>query len=241
MPTLKEIRETPPSEYDALRLRDAMVKLEEEKGVEGLDEILLEIKNLKKLENYEKLLIASKEDINTFSLPLSKEQGRQILLLKLGYENLGRSIIKIPVFTDPISFKELKAIYYFLECFYYVGIGRKLKLEDVQKINLCGLDERLIFALNKFDEVSEVPHPTAEYIQELKKVRWENKHVQKFFLKIRFVMRYKGSIIFKERPMRFPATEMAFNIVLAGSNAINNNRNMMIKEDFVSAYKLILN
>ena|GEM_PF-6126844 len=235
MPSLKEIRSMPPSKHNELRLRDAMLKLGQEE-VEGLDELIREIKNLKNLENYEKLLKASKDERYDSSVSLNRGQMHQVPLLRLAHENLGHSTVKIPILTDLISFKELKTIYFFIECFYYINIERKLKLEDIQKIYFARLDERIISALDKFDEVSDVPKPTKEYIQKLKQIKWASEESKNFFKKIRHVMMYISLTVFSSLPMRFTGTEMFFNVLLAGCNAVNDDRDMITKEDMVIAY-----
>lgn len=216
-----------------------LLKQAAEWNIEGLDEIIKEILNLKEESYYKKLHDAYKvrNKFYTTDAPLNDVEALNVRILRLGFENLSHIPIYLPPLTNLIDPKMPAVIYTFFECVYYTNIKRLLEREDIEKIYFSGLDERITFALDKFDEISDVPEPTAEYFQKLKKLKWKSKKSKKIFKRLESVRTDIGDSIFGLRPITFPATEQAFLMFLSGCSAVNNNRDEINETDIVTAYK----
>jgi hypothetical protein len=117
-------------------------------------------------------------------------------------------------------------------------IQRNFDDKDIQNIYLSGLDERLIYALYRFDQITNWPQPTAEFFQKLQKVKWENKNTKKFALNLK---KLKMSLIYTRFSLikyhHLNSIENMFIKLMAGCSAVNDNRNFITKEDIVIGYK----
>lgn len=208
-------------------------------NVEGLDEVIKELLNLKNEDYYKKLHDAYKirNKICSPDAILNNTEALNIRLLRVAFENLSYPTINLPPLTSLINSKMTATTYTFLECIYYTNVERILESEDVEQIYYSGLDERIAFALDKFDKASNVPQPTAEYFQKMKKLKWKNKKSKKIFKRLESVKTDVGDSIFGIRPINFPATEKAFLIFLSGCSAVNNDRDKINETDVIKAYK----
>jgi len=149
--------------------------------VEGVEEILSEIKDLSKSGLYNKLIKAT-DTKDKFELDADYLEKLEKLLrrrmLKIAFDNLRMGGFLTFIFTDSvITFKDILTLYTFIESVYYMNLDRPANWDDTLNVNFSGLDERLIFALDDFDTVNfdDLPKPTPEFFQELRKVRWNKK------------------------------------------------------------------
>jgi len=79
---------------------------------------------------------------------------------------------------------DFNMLYTFLINIYSIKKGQWLDEDDYNKLYFGGLDERIIQALDRFDEVTEVPDPTVELIKTIKNMVWTRTVVNfKTFLK----------------------------------------------------------
>jgi hypothetical protein len=207
--------------------------------IKNKDEVIKELLNLKNENHYKKLHDAYKIGNNIYApnVQLNSDEMLDIRLLRVSFENSSHPIIYLPPLTDLIDPKMPAVMYNFLECIYYTRVERSLERADIEQIYFSCLDERIVFALDKFDEASEVPEPTAEYFQKIKKLKWKNKKSKKIFKRLENVKTDIGNSIFGIRPINFPTTEYAFLLFLAGCSAVNDDRREIIEIDVVKAYK----
>jgi len=146
-------------------VNDDINKLLEEFNVEGLEEVLIEINNLKTTEIYDKLLNAfqNKEKINSHSLKLNCTP----------FQISARETLK-PRQTWPlvesVDFLRFSLIYQFLEILLFINVSRTLTSEDMSDIYLSGLDEKILLNLERFDTPKTVEIPR-NFFNELKKVK----------------------------------------------------------------------
>jgi len=212
--------------------------------IKDTDEVILEIRNLKKQGHYKRMIEAAKvKEKYAPVAKFTKEEGQKIRNLMLGFHNLGsRRELYLPPLTDLVTFSHFEALYVFLETLYYMNLGRKIEYEDALNIYFGGLDQRLIFALDKFDEVDETPELTAEFFQKLKKLKWQDKKSNNLYKNLKNAMFYVGETIFGSgffggTPSDFGVTEDFFNLFLAACSAVNDNRDAINQEDVIRAYK----
>ena len=214
--------------------------LKEFKGLNGLEEVVNEIMGLGDSEIYWKYFQATKMggEINEQGFELTKDEKQNIRLINLAYDNLSNPALNIPPITDLIEFLAFYVMYRIFEDIYHVYKGSKMNHEDKIKILYGKLDERIVFALDKFDEVSNTPEPTAEFFLKLKKVNWKDKKTKKLYGRLHELN--SNNFIEKRKPgfiSKFTATENAFILFLAGCSAVNDGRDKIEQSDVICAYK----
>lgn len=211
--------------------------------IEGLDEIIIEMHHLKNDGFYEKFIDAYKNRAH-----LSKEGGQinpnemsGITLFILAYLNLSYPNLNLPPITDLITLSNINAMYHILEYLYYIKTGIKLDHEDVKNIYMSGLDERIIFALDKFDKIQKIPEPTAEFFKKLKKVHWQDNSTKKLYKKLNNLR--EDSIYGITTTIRYgglSVDESRFLLLLAACSAVNNDRDKINQEDILKSHKTYL-
>ncbi len=234
-----------PPEIQFARKLDKNLKELENLNIEGLDEVIFEIRNLKSNnEYYKRIANASKIKKKYASgAKFTRDEAKNINNLMLGFKILGgRHGLYLPPYTDLIKFSHYEALYVFLEVIYYVNLDRQIEYEDAMNIYFSGLSERITFALDKFDEVEETPKITEEFFLKLRELKWQDKDSADIYNKLKWIMGYAGEVIFGSgfsggTPGDFIVTEEFFILFLAGCSTINNNRNEINQFDIVRAYK----
>ena len=233
----------PPELQFAEKLDKNIEELENLK-IKGLNEVIIEIRNLKNEDYYGRLIDAVKLDNKIYSpsSKYSREEGRQIRLLMLAHDFLTNSILYLPDFTDLIDFDHFYVTFVFLERIYFMYYGEKLKREDLLNIYFSGLAEKIMISLDNFDIITERPVITEEFFLKLKILKWQNKKSKKLYKKLKDSMFFVGETIFGSgffggTPSGFAGTEMFFTLFLAGCSAINCNREEINQFDVVRAYK----
>ncbi|MEN6592046.1 MAG: hypothetical protein ABFC12_02230 [Methanobacterium sp.] len=213
--------------------------------VEGLEEILSEIKDLSKSGLYNKLIKAATTDqIAPGTRSYTLEETTRVRILKLARDNLRISDPLTRLFSSSNIYpKFVVTIYTFIGSIYYINIGRQTNWDDSLNILFSGLDERLIFALDDFDTVNfdDLPEPTPEYFQKLRKVRWDKK-AKKLYEKLTALMRETMELVLDyptliEWDATYRSTEDLFIHLLTGCSAVNDGRVEIEAEDVIRAYK----
>lgn len=209
---------------------------------EELNGIIIELKDLKENGTYEKIFDAVNlgKNIIAQDAALTLEEQNHRRLKNLAKNILNDPLIKFhsPPFSDIILYSDFQAMYKFFEIIYHINSGKKLDHHDAVNLYLGRLDERVVFALDKFDEISNVPEPTEQFFQKLKKLRWKDKDTKKFFKKLSDLRTYAAYGLFKGvRFIRLLATEDDFILFLAGCSSVNNERTVIDENDIICAYK----
>ena len=235
MVSWKEMTATP-EERNKMRIKRILEELKHA-DIDGLEEIIQEIKNLKKLGHYERFSKA----MHTSWVPgapfTNKVEARGSKLLTLGHDNLLVSLKGLLIKKPIITFSEFSTLYFVLESIYSINLGKTLGSGDLQKLYLSGVDERVTFSLERFDEVEAVSEPTAEFFQKFKKLKWNRNAKESIFKKINNAMYYTGELTKNSPYWGFPADEKAFNILLSGCSAVNGGRDEIGEKDVIRAYK----
>lgn len=128
-----------------------------------------------------------------------------------------------------------------IETAYYLNSGCPFSWEDSLNIAFSGLDARLLFALDGFDQVEDVPEPTAEFFQKLGETQIFDKKTSDLYQKLKLIqMHIEGEIFgmnFRDFSTDYGPTEDLFIQLLAGCNAVHHSREHIIEEDVIRAYK----
>jgi hypothetical protein len=209
--------------------------------VKGIDKIVCEIKALKEKGIYDKLLKAYKIKFKDKYLDpddhLTIYEGMQTDFFNLAYLNLTQPNIHLPKLTDLISLSNINSMDEIIENIYFMNLGKKMTHADMTNITLSGLMEKVVFALENFDQTSTPPKITAEFFQKLRKVKWKNKSVKKLFwnlsdMRIDLIMGSIGVIQYGG----LISAEDQFLLLLASSSCVQNERNKIINDDVIKAY-----
>ncbi len=238
---------------------DLVIKLSYE-DVKGLDEVIKDIISLKNSDFYEKLYHAfilgnkiNERDSGFYErltnvkrvikwIYSKNPSPDHLELVNSNIVVLGNKYLtkapRVPIFGNLIDIVSLYSMYNILNCIYYINIERKLKREDVENLFLSKLDERIVSALDKFDEIDNIPDVDDEYFIKLKRINWENKHAKMFFKNLKKIY----SIIENEkfgflRFSKFRITQNSFILLLAACNAVNHDRDKISKKDVIKGYK----
>lgn len=126
-------------------------------------------------------------------------------------------------------------LYLFLERLYYARTDGLLGFEDVLNIYFSGLDESLLWGLDRFDEI-ESPEPTVEFFKKLGKVDSNDKNVNEFFYKSRMTIRTAETRVYGGCGF-FGKTESKFLSLLAACSAVKHDRKELTTDDYLTAYK----
>jgi len=210
-------------------------KLVAEYEVEGLDEILFEIKNRKKAGYFERFYHAYSlgKKIYAPGYRFNKEEKKNLRLY-----NLASHVLRHFNFTlkNLVDFSNIKIFYIFLDRIYYMNLGRKLDHEDLFNLYFSKFHERIIFNLDRFDEVSYVPEVSDEFLFRLKKIKWRDKKTDNFFEKLRLIRGYSGRDLIGPH-LIFETSEDSFLLTLAACSAVSGGRDDIINEDVIRAFK----
>ena len=214
-----------------------------ELNIDGLDNILFEIRDMKDSGFYKKLINSSNKDKFRGDIDFLGDLPKHRIVI-LAYDNLRKGGLLTTIFTKSIiTVQDILTLYSFIESVYYMH-KKPLEKEDMLNIYFSGLDERIIFALDDFDivELEDLPELTPEYIKSLRKTYWAEKKLYKKLNELTlevvdFVLEYPA---INNWPANYRSTENLFVQFLAACNAVNNGRLGIGTEDTIVAYKTFL-
>lgn len=215
-------------------------KVRSDYDVEGLDEVIYELGNLKGLGYYEKFYSSYQKwkDPSIMGDGLSDDEKKNNKLIMLPHEILGRYPIKLPYISDTIDYLDFSFFFPFLELIYSMSLGRELVVDDVRRLVGSGFGERVIFDLEKFDDVSDVQEATPEFFVKLKNVGWRDRKSKSLLSKLNEIREFeKFDILGYLHGLEFQNKEDMFILSLAGCSAVNDERDKIIEFDVVRAYR----
>jgi len=205
----------------------------------GLTEILDEIQDIWKSGFYEEFMLAF-EERKMDSRHLTFEELAHNRLMVLAAANLPATDLRTIAFSKT-SLNVFRSMRPLIETAYYLNSGRPFSWDDSLNIAFSGLDARLLFALDRFDQIEDVPEPTAEFFQKLGETQIFDKKTSDFYLTItNLLIDIKNEIFgmrFRDFNSDYVPTEGLFIQLLAGCNAVHHNREHIIEEDIIKAYK----
>jgi len=212
--------------------------LSEFKGLEGLNEVIDGILGLKDSEIYERAYKTSKMD------PMEKSSYIDTVddLLKLRQVKLATGVLKdpplyLPFLTDVIISTHFNAVFGLICEIDHAYAQKKLGHEDTVKEH--AILERSMSLLDNFNKAGEFQKPDKEFYENLRKIKWD-KTGKKLFWKL-------GSILTAIRVDRWGTETHTFGsgenfalTFLAACNAVHHDRDRILKEDMIKAYKTYL-
>jgi len=163
-------------------------------------------------------------------------------LLKLKQVKLASEILKNPPLyvaslTGVIIITHFQALFAFIGGIHYAYTQKKLSRNSTVKEH--AILERLMSLLNDFDKSVNFQSPDEEFYNKLKDVKWD-KTAKKLFGKIDRLRGNIATVRWGSTSSTFGTTENFALTFLAACNAIHHNRDRMLKEDIIVAYKTYL-
>jgi hypothetical protein len=212
--------------------------LNEFKGVEGLNEVIGGILALKDSEIYERAYETSRMD------PMEKSSYIDTVddLLKLRQVKLATGVLKdpplyLPFLTDVIISTHFNAVFGLICEIDHAYAQKKLGHEDTVKEH--AILERSMSLLDNFNKLGEFEKLDKEFYQKLKKIKWD-KTGKKLFSELDNI---RGDIQYDRWGSGTDTFRCGENFALtflAACNAVHHNRDRILKEDMIKAYKTYL-
>ena len=213
--------------------------LNEFKDIKGLDEVIDGILSLKDSKVYEKFYNASMEG---HEKGISVKENENDLLefpqVKLAAEVLKDPPLYLPPLNDVIISIHFISTMHVIIWRYYTCTNRKLSHNDISRAHTIIL-ERLMSLLDNFNKPGDFEKPDKEFYEKLRKVKWD-KTGKKLFWKL-------GSILTAIQVDRWGTETHTFGsgenfalTFLAACNAVHHDRDRILKEDMIMAYKTYL-
>lgn len=167
----------------------------------------------------------------------SLEIASESYLLTLAHENLNH---KPGIFSsDLINYPMFYYFFPFLEWIYSMNLERDLMPDDVLNLFKSGLGEKITFYLLDFDRIEENPEITNDFFQKLKKIKWENRKTKDFYSRMERVLRFHAFNGYGVKEASFLTTQMDIILFLSGCSSVKENRQKIITEDVLIAYKTL--
>lgn len=215
-------------------------------NVDGLKDVILEMESMKEEGFYKKFLEAYKRE-GPYESDLSKiNYKKKFFREQKGFEDeipntrlFAEAYINLyrPFQHDLINIYNIYAMYQLFEIIYEMDICETIDKDTSRKIHLNGLDSRITFNSDEFDDFNII-HPPENFFLELKNIKWQSKESKMLFnklnkIKMRLLYELANEIKFK----RLESGENSFLKYIAACNALKNNRNGILPEDIVHSYK----
>jgi hypothetical protein len=239
MVSLKELKEfkdlNTPRDYANHDLK----KLEKKYPTLDLDDLISELWGLINSGIYDDLLetlINWEEPVTPFSNE-SAEIAAKTLLIVIAHENLTHN--PPPFRSDLISYINFKYLFPFLQWVYSMNLKRPLTPEDVRKIFLSGIGEKLIFFLEDFDQIKETPQTTPKFFQKLRKLKWKDKKAKEVYKKLSTIIMWLAFNKFGTKEGSLSTRQDMIILFIAGCNTLKHERNRIIAEDVITAYRVL--
>ncbi|AUB57654.1 hypothetical protein BK008_04565 [Methanobacterium sp. MZ-A1] len=136
-----------------------------------------------------------------------------------------------------INYRNFSSLYSQLEQLYLVNVNRELSCQDLLNIYFGGLDERLFFFLDEFDQITdeEIPTPTKEYFKTLRKVKCKDSVLKQLIYNLEFLIRVSLNKKFQKCDI-YTKDEPSLIKGLIYFSAAANKRNTITEEDIIKAY-----
>jgi hypothetical protein len=157
-------------------------------------------------------------------------------LLVLAYENLN---LKPSIFSELIDYNKFYYLFPFLEWIYSMRLERQLESEDVRKIFRSDIGERIVFALDDFDEINETPELTPEFFQKIRKIKWKDRKTKNLYSKLEKALRF---FVFKNFGFKegiFNAKQMELVLFFAGCSTVNEGKEKIDENNVFTAYRTL--
>lgn len=211
-------------------------------NIDGLKDVILEMESIREDGIHEKLFEAcEKEGLCKNQRYNSRKKSFRVIdeekipntyLFAEAYTTLKR-----PFQHNLIHISNVYAMYNLIKLIYIMNSGESLNEEETQNVYLNGLDKRITFALNEFDNVKTVSGNETLFLN-LEDIKWQSKESKMLFNKLKTIKMHLLYGLNRTIPFNhlFQEEDLFLKYVAACS-AVKNNRNVIIPEDIILSYK----
>jgi len=204
--------------------------------IPGLDETIKGILSLQESKIYEKVYEAT---LKIKRVKIEEQESVDELLkvpqVELASKILKKPIFYLPPFTDVIIATHFIGIISMLDFIRYAYKDKILSKEELMKN--YRLLEGIMSSLDQFDVVKDYGVPDEGYYRKLKQMKWDTQG-KRLFQKLEDM---RGKVMvdrdWGSASSTFQTGEMFMLGFLAACNALNHQRNSMLPEDVIIAYK----
>jgi hypothetical protein len=202
-----------------------------------LDETIKGILSLRESEIYEGVYLASKRGhVEGLSVEVTADELKAMPQVNIASNVLKKPVFYLPPITDLIIATHFLGTLHVLIWIYYVNIQRELNYQEIKKIHSKIL-ERIMSSLDQFCVVKDYEVPDEGYYRKLKQMKWDTQG-KRLFKKLEDM---RGKVMvdrdWGSASSTFQTGEMFMLGFLAACNAVNHQRNSMLPEDVIIAYK----
>ncbi len=160
--------------------------------------------------------------------------------VKYAAENMSNFPLRTS-FTGLLGPNDVWLHFTFIPSLYFLGVGRKLTLDDYRMFFGSVLPVRLMFLLEDFDSSKETPEVTPDFFKKLGKLKWENKKASK--LNVAF-SDLRLTIMLNTWPGKdfspICVNELAVTRLWAGCSAVLDGRDRISVEDVLVGQRVYL-
>ncbi len=225
---------------DLFKTEDQLAEktLNEFKGVEGLDEVIDGVLSLKDSKIYEGLYKASKKDPKEMTSYIDTvDDLLELRQVKLASEVLKKPPLYISSLTGVIVASHFQALFAFIGGIHYAYAQKKLGHESTVKEH--AILERLMSLLDDFDKPGDFEKPDKEFYENLRKIKWD-KTGKKLYSELSSILTAIQVDKWGTGIDVFGSGENFALTFLAACNAVHQDRDRILKEDMIVAYKTYL-
>lgn len=210
----------------------------------SVNDLIGEIKDIVESGFYERLIITishnkkSDDDIRC----MGKLLQNRIIYTAFYYSGLKENFKNI--FSNRFNINCMLDIYRFVESIYILNINREMNFKDTLNVYLSGLDERILFAQDSFDEVNieEIPEVDLDIFQLLLDVKWKDGDTEILYNKLKDLLYESAGLILEDVDDNVSLSDYTFieqNFIelLIASSTVSARRALINPEDVVKAYE----
>lgn len=206
--------------------------------VKGLKDVFDDVLALLDSEIYDKVYRAGqKNPVEMTSYIDTVDDLLRLRQVKLASEILKNPPLYVASLTGVIIITHFQALFAFIGGIHYAYAQKKLNRNSTVKEHT--ILEHLMSLLDDFDTSVNFQPPDEEFYKKLKDIKWD-KQGKKLFGKIDRIRGNIATVRWGSTSSTFGTTENFALTFLAACNVVNQNRNKMLKEDVVTAYKTYL-
>jgi len=214
-------------------------RLKKSYDTEILDELVFDLMFLVNNGFYSKLLdiYANWDEPVPISHPETAEIASKSKLLKLARDNLKHSPVKL--FSNLIDYHSFRFLYPFLEWIYCMNLKRPLTATDVKALLSSDIGERIVFGLDDFDKIEDIPEISSEFFQKLNKLKWKDRKAEILYKKFLDLIRKFALSGQGHGQTSFNVRQEQIVLFFAGCSAVNGDKNKINENNVVKAYKTL--
>lgn len=166
-------------------------------------------------------------------------------ILHTALDNQGVLDVFKGIFTKNFNITDIFSIYKLIRLIYMLNVGGELDFKEEAQVYLGGLDERIIWALEDFDNVNvgDMPQWDVSYFKEMENIRWRDSESKILFEKLGEFLENRASKVSDfdwGYSFEYRTIQDSFFKLMVSCSAINQEKTFKDEEDIIKAYNVFL-